>query len=55
VLDQLPLVDNAYLATGHAMLGITLAPASGQAMAQLMLHGRRPAALEPFAVERRYG
>ena len=28
VLDRLPTVDNAYLATGHAMLGMTLAPAS---------------------------
>lgn len=55
VLDQLPTVDNVYLATGHAMLGITLAPASGQAMAQLMLQGRRPVALEPFTLERLYG
>jgi glycine/D-amino acid oxidase-like deaminating enzyme len=55
VLDRLPTVDNVYLATGHAMLGITLAPASGQAMAQLMLQGRRPAALEPFTLERLYG
>jgi D-amino-acid dehydrogenase len=55
VLDQLPTVDNVYLATGHAMLGITLAPASGQAMAQLMLRGRRPAALEPFTLERLHG
>jgi glycine/D-amino acid oxidase-like deaminating enzyme len=55
VLDQLPTVDNAYLATGHAMLGMTLAPATGQAMAQLMLQGRRPAALEPFMLERLHG
>jgi D-amino-acid dehydrogenase len=55
VLDQLPTVDNVYLATGHAMLGITLAPASGQAMAQLMLRGHRSAALEPFTLERLHG
>jgi len=34
------------------MLGITLAPASGQALADYVLTGRRPALLEPFRLRR---
>ncbi len=33
ILDQVPPFDNLFVATGHSMLGITLAPASGQALA----------------------
>jgi D-amino-acid dehydrogenase len=53
--DGLPLLgaagghDNLFVASGHAMLGITLAPATGRVMAELMT-GRPPSApLEPFA------
>lgn len=52
VLGRLPGYDNVYVATGHAMSGITLAPASGLAMADLILTGRQPDVLRPFAPER---
>lgn len=55
VLDQLPTANNAYVATGHAMLGITLAPATGHAMAELILQGKRLPELEPFGLERLRG
>jgi glycine/D-amino acid oxidase-like deaminating enzyme len=51
-LDLLPGVPNAYIATGHGMLGITLAPPSGQALAEYLVTGRRPAVLEPFRSDR---
>lgn len=51
--DSLPLIGPAgprsglLLATGHGMLGITLAPATGMAVAELVA-GRAPAWVEPF-------
>ena len=51
--DSLPLIGPAgprpglLLATGHGMLGITLAPATGTAVAELVA-GRTPAWIEPF-------
>jgi glycine/D-amino acid oxidase-like deaminating enzyme len=44
--------ENAYVSTGHAMLGITLAPASGQALAEYLSTGRRPDVLRPFRFDR---
>ncbi|WP_219536865.1 NAD(P)/FAD-dependent oxidoreductase [Nonomuraea guangzhouensis] len=52
VLDRVPGTPNAYAATGHGMLGITLAPASGRAMADYVATGHRPAELEPFRADR---
>ncbi|MGF7237241.1 MAG: NAD(P)/FAD-dependent oxidoreductase [Frankia sp.] len=48
ILDRVPGHDNAYIATGHGMLGVTLAPASGRALADFLLTGHRPAVLAPF-------
>lgn len=30
VIDKIPTIDNGYVATGHAMLGVTLGPATGK-------------------------
>jgi D-amino-acid dehydrogenase len=49
VIDRLPGHENAYLATGHGMLGVTLGPATGRALAGFLLSGRRPPVLAPFA------
>lgn len=48
VVDRIPGHDNAFLATGHGMLGVTLGPATGRALADFLLTGRRPQVLEPF-------
>jgi D-amino-acid dehydrogenase len=51
--DSLPLIGPAgprpglVMATGHGMLGITLAPATGMAVAELVA-GRTPTWVEPF-------
>jgi D-amino-acid dehydrogenase len=52
VIDAIPTVDNAYVATGHGMLGITLAPVTGEAVARLIVEGKRPAVIEPFRLDR---
>jgi D-amino-acid dehydrogenase len=49
VIDGIPGVDNAYVATGHGMLGITLGPATGKALAGQIISGNRPSVLTPFA------
>jgi len=56
--DGLPLVDrvpgtmNAYVATGHGMLGVTLAPSTASALRSFMETGERPGVLVPFGFDR---
>jgi glycine/D-amino acid oxidase-like deaminating enzyme len=52
VLDRLPGLQNAFLSTGHGMLGITLAPASGRSLASYVVTGSRPTELTPFQFAR---
>jgi D-amino-acid dehydrogenase len=56
--DGLPVLDwaapfrNAYVATGYSMLGMTVSAPAGEAMAEMILTGRRPAVFEPFRIDR---
>jgi D-amino-acid dehydrogenase len=56
--DGLPLVGpapalaNVFVATGHGMLGVTLAPATAALLAPLVLEGHLAQELEPFAPAR---
>jgi D-amino-acid dehydrogenase len=52
ILDRVHPFENLFIATGHSMLGVTLAPASGQALAGYVLSGQRPELLEPFRLRR---
>jgi D-amino-acid dehydrogenase len=52
ILDRAGPFDNTYIATGYAMQGVTLAPTSGRAMAEMIATGRRPPLLEPFRLDR---
>ncbi len=47
-IGMLPSRDNAFVATGHQMLGVTLAPATGYALAHLVCNGCSPIALQAF-------
>ncbi|MCY3598784.1 MAG: FAD-dependent oxidoreductase [Gemmatimonadetes bacterium] len=47
-IGRLPGLPNVYVATGHQMLGVTLAPSTGHALAQLMLDGGSDIDLAPF-------
>jgi D-amino-acid dehydrogenase len=56
--DGLPIIgtvsghDGLSVATGHGMLGVTLAPATAELLAPLVLRGERHPELEPFRLER---
>jgi D-amino-acid dehydrogenase len=56
--DDLPLIGavpgfgHLYVATGHGMLGVTLAPATAAALAPLVLEDRTVPELEPFGLDR---
>jgi D-amino-acid dehydrogenase len=52
VLGRSEQAENLYLATGHAMLGITLAPVTGQIMAGLVTGETPRHPLEPFSPAR---
>jgi len=47
-IGRVPGFENLYVATGHGLLGITLAPATGEILAPLVLEGEAAPALEPF-------
>lgn len=57
--DGLPLIgalpghDGLFVAAGHGMLGVTLAPATAALLAPLVLEGRAAPELQPFAPGRR--
>ena len=48
VIGQLPGVTNAYVAGGYGMLGMTLAPAAGELLAEVIVGASRPADLRPY-------
>jgi D-amino-acid dehydrogenase len=48
LIGAVPGLDGLYLATGHGMLGVTLAPATAAALAPLVLEDRVVAELAPF-------
>lgn len=51
-IGQVPEHEGLYLATGHGMLGVTLGPATGAAIAPLIVEGRMSPVLGPFRVDR---
>jgi D-amino-acid dehydrogenase len=52
IVDRAPALDNAFVATGYGMQGMTLAPPAGRALAELVTTGQRPPVLEPFRLDR---
>jgi D-amino-acid dehydrogenase len=48
LIGRSPALDNVFVATGHGMLGVTLAPATAALLAPFVLEGRGAAELEPF-------
>ncbi|MGW3034014.1 NAD(P)/FAD-dependent oxidoreductase [Streptomyces sp. NPDC001178] len=52
VIDRVPGHANAFVATGHGMLGVTLGPVTGRRLTEYVCTGRRPEALEPFRFDR---
>lgn len=54
VIGRLRPFRSVYLASGHAMLGVTLAPRTGALLADMILDGAEPEVLAPFS-PRRFG
>jgi D-amino-acid dehydrogenase len=52
VIGRLPGYENLIVASGHAMLGVTLAAATGDAVAELVTTGRAPEVIAPFTPAR---
>jgi D-amino-acid dehydrogenase len=52
VIGKLSGVKNLYIASGHAMQGVTLAPNTGRAIADLILEGASSISIEEFTPER---
>lgn len=48
IIGSLPTVPGVHVATGHAMLGITLAPVTGARIASIIVDGHEPEDLAPF-------
>lgn len=53
VIGAVPGHEGLFVATGHGMLGVTLAPATAALLAPLVLEGREQPELRPFAPGRR--
>jgi D-amino-acid dehydrogenase len=53
LIGALPGLNDVYIATGHGMLGVTLAPATANLLAPLVLEGRTAPELAPFDPARR--
>jgi D-amino-acid dehydrogenase len=52
IVGVVPGHDGLFVATGHAMLGITLAPSTGEALAPAILGDRVDPALAPLGLDR---
>jgi D-amino-acid dehydrogenase len=52
IIGTIPGVKNLTVSTGHQMLGLGLAPATAHELAELIVTGKTPAVLEPFAATR---
>ncbi|GAB3396974.1 FAD-binding oxidoreductase [Schumannella luteola] len=52
IIGQLGGIRNAYVSTGHGMLGVTLAPGNARVVADLILQGATSPLLAPFTPAR---
>jgi D-amino-acid dehydrogenase len=52
LIGRVPRIDNAYVATGHGMLGVTLAPGTAAALVEEMATGTESRILAPFGHRR---
>ena len=52
IIGRMPQFANGYVATGHGMLGVTLAPVTAESIADCIVSGRSGGEAAPFAPER---
>jgi D-amino-acid dehydrogenase len=52
LIGRLPAFDNVYLAAGHGMLGVSMAPATGKLIAEVLTGQPSHIDPAPYAVPR---
>ena len=51
-IGRVPAFQNVYVGTGHSMMGLTLAPATGKLLSELICEKKLSLDLKPFRIER---
>jgi D-amino-acid dehydrogenase len=52
MIGRIPGNENVFAATGHGMLGVTMAPLTGECIADMIINGREDDDLDAFRVDR---
>ncbi|MGF1581881.1 MAG: NAD(P)/FAD-dependent oxidoreductase [Gemmataceae bacterium] len=52
IIDRCPKMSNVYIAAGHNMLGLSMAPATGRAVAQVLSEEKPHVDLAPYSLAR---
>ncbi|HAO67270.1 MAG TPA: amino acid dehydrogenase, partial [Verrucomicrobiales bacterium] len=52
VIGQAPGLDNVFLATGHNMLGLSLAPSTGRLLAEIVTNKKTHVDPAPYSPDR---
>ncbi len=52
IIDRSPFQDNLFIATGHGMLGLTLATGTGKSVSDMICKGKSQIDLSPFSLDR---
>jgi D-amino-acid dehydrogenase len=52
IIDRSPATENVYIAAGHNMLGVSMAPATGKLITELVTGAEPHIGLEPYSVKR---
>ncbi|MBU1341682.1 MAG: FAD-dependent oxidoreductase [Proteobacteria bacterium] len=52
IIDRSPFQDNLFVATGHGMLGLTMATGTGKAVCDMIYEGKAQIELAPFSMDR---
>lgn len=54
IIDRSPVQENLFVATGHGMLGLTLATGTGRAVCDMIHNEKSEINLKPFSIKRFY-
>lgn len=52
IIDRSPLMDNVWIAAGHNMIGLTLAPATGKLISELVTQSEPHLDIKPYSLTR---
>jgi D-amino-acid dehydrogenase len=52
IIGRLPALENVYVASGHGMLGLTLAPSTAELVVEMLVHDRVPLVADALSPQR---